>query len=133
MQVYRYIFSLQTDKHIFLKHLELSIFGKFYIFLYPLVYIVQGLWIQIVKGKEYKGCSKLKILFLLAIDIWYKIFLYCLGSNIFFHIIAALFAFRSLHKHRLGRYFPIVIAIVGFLYPITGGLIASKSLKSFES
>uniref|UniRef100_A0A7M5WSU3 Transmembrane protein n=2 Tax=Clytia hemisphaerica TaxID=252671 RepID=A0A7M5WSU3_9CNID len=58
-------------------------------------------------------------------EIWYKIFLYCLGSNVFVHVIAAFIALRALHKNKYGRYLPVAIILIGFLYPISGGFITS--------
>ncbi|XP_065669267.1 transmembrane protein 170A isoform X2 [Hydra vulgaris] len=57
--------------------------------------------------------------------IWYQIFLYCLATVLFVHIIAALVAFFSLRKHQVGRYLCIVLFLYGFLYPLTGGFITS--------
>ena len=42
------------------------------------------------------------------------------------HCVTALLALRSLRKHRIGRYLPVVIIITGFLYPLTGGIITSE-------
>ncbi len=58
--------------------------------------------------------------------MWYQIFLYCLATTVLMHGLASLLALRALRKHKLGRYIPIVIAVTGFLYPLTGGIITSK-------
>ena len=43
------------------------------------------------------------------------------------HGFASLLALRTLQSHKVGRYFPLVIAVAGFLYPLTGGIITSKN------
>ena len=37
-------------------------------------------------------------------DIWYEIFIWCLFSSLFIYSIAAVGAFLTLRKHKLGRY-----------------------------
>ena len=64
-------------------------------------------------------------------DMWYQIFLYCLATTVLMHGLASLIALRALRKHKLGRYIPIVIAVAGFLYPLTGGIITSKTFLPF--
>jgi len=58
-------------------------------------------------------------------DIWYQIFLYCLATTLLMHGLAALVSIRSLRKHTYGRYLPILLILLGFLYPLTGGLVTS--------
>jgi len=41
------------------------------------------------------------------------------------HGFASLLALRTLQSHKVGRYFPLVIAVAGFLYPLTGGIVTS--------
>ena len=43
------------------------------------------------------------------------------------HGFASLLALRTLQSHKVGRYFPLVIAVAGFLYPLTGGIVTSKN------
>ncbi|XP_065064328.1 transmembrane protein 170A-like [Rhopilema esculentum] len=62
-------------------------------------------------------------------DMWYQIFLYCLATTVLMHGLASLIALRALRKHKLGRYIPIVIAVAGFLYPLTGGIITSALIS----
>ena len=58
-------------------------------------------------------------------EIWYQIFLYDLATSVFIHCTVALLSFCSLQRHKYGRFFPILVIIVGFLFPVTGGIITS--------
>lgn len=58
-------------------------------------------------------------------DMWYHIFLWALFSSIFVHTCAALVAFVTLRKHKFGRFFSILILVMGFASPATSGLISS--------
>ncbi len=58
-------------------------------------------------------------------DMWYQIFLYCLATTVLMYGLASLLALRALRKHKQGRYIPIVIAVAGLLYPLTGGIVTS--------
>ncbi|KAK3752025.1 hypothetical protein QZH41_009339 [Actinostola sp. cb2023] len=62
--------------------------------------------------------------------MWYLIFLWCLGASVFIHCIAACVAFGALRKHPRGRFFPLVIVIFGFLYPITAGVVTSATIAA---
>lgn len=61
--------------------------------------------------------------------MWYQIFLYDLGTSVFIHSIVALLSFCSLRRHKYGRFFPILVIIVGFLYPVTAGVISSAAIS----
>ncbi|KAK5642709.1 hypothetical protein RI129_008876 [Pyrocoelia pectoralis] len=57
--------------------------------------------------------------------MWYHVFLWALFSSIFVHTIAALIAFLTLRKHKFGKFFPILILLMGVLPPITSGIVSS--------
>ncbi|KAB0797027.1 hypothetical protein PPYR_11088 [Photinus pyralis] len=60
--------------------------------------------------------------------MWYHVFLWALFSSIFVHtvrFIAALIAFLTLRKHKFGKFFPILILLMGVLPPITSGIVSS--------
>jgi hypothetical protein len=59
-------------------------------------------------------------------EMWYHAFLWALFSSILVHSVAAAIAFGRLRKHKIGRFIPVVILAMGFLWPITGGAITSK-------
>lgn len=64
--------------------------------------------------------------------MWYQIFLYCLATTVLMHGLASLLAIKALQSHRYGRYLPIIIAVTGFLYPLTGGIVTSKMNSSLN-
>ena len=69
-------------------------------------------------------------IFHLILEMWYQIFLWALGTSIFIHCVVALISFCTLRRHKYGRFFPILVIIVGFLFPVTGGVITSKCYQS---
>ncbi|XP_074662339.1 transmembrane protein 170A-like [Tubulanus polymorphus] len=58
-------------------------------------------------------------------EIWYQVFLWALFSSIFVHTIAAAIAFCRLQNHKIGRFIPIGILVMGVVSPLTGGVITS--------
>lgn len=60
--------------------------------------------------------------------MWYHVFLWALFSSIFVHTIAALIAFLTLRKHKFGKFFPILILLMGVLPPITSGIVSSAAI-----
>ncbi|XP_013383571.1 transmembrane protein 170A-like [Lingula anatina] len=62
------------------------------------------------------------------VEIWYQVFLWALFSSIFVHLIGAAIAFGRLRKHKLGRFTPALILLMGVLGPLTGGVITSAAV-----
>ncbi|ODN04046.1 Transmembrane protein [Orchesella cincta] len=58
-------------------------------------------------------------------DMWYRVFLWAFLSSIIVHVIGALIAFGTLRKHRVGRFFPLLVLLMGIVNPGTTGLITS--------
>ncbi|ALC40632.1 CG12341 [Drosophila busckii] len=58
-------------------------------------------------------------------EMWYHVFLWALFSSIIIHTCAALVAFVTLRKHKFGRFFSILILVMGFLSPAASGIISS--------
>ncbi|XP_015112107.1 transmembrane protein 170B [Diachasma alloeum] len=61
-------------------------------------------------------------------EMWYQIFLWALFSSIFVHTIAAAICFATLRKHKYGKFFPLLILIMGFLLPLTSGVLNSATV-----
>lgn len=61
-------------------------------------------------------------------EMWYQIFLWALFSSIVVHTLAAFVAFVTLRKHKFGRFFSILILIMGFVSPITSGVLSSAAI-----
>lgn len=61
-------------------------------------------------------------------EMWYHIFLWSLVSSIFVHTCAALIAFVTLRKHKFGRFFSILILVMGVVAPATSGAVSSGTI-----
>ncbi|XP_071784637.1 transmembrane protein 170A-like [Asterias amurensis] len=59
------------------------------------------------------------------IEMWYQIFLWYLFSSFLIHCGAAIIAFMALRKHKIGRLYSLLILVMGFVGPITGGIVTS--------
>ena len=59
-------------------------------------------------------------------EMWYQIFLWCLATSVFIHCVSAGIAFFALRQHSRGMFFPLLIIFIGFLYPVTGGIVTSE-------
>lgn len=62
------------------------------------------------------------------VEMWYHIFLWSLVSSILVHTCAALIAFVTLRKHKFGRFFSILILVMGVVAPATSGVISSGTI-----
>ncbi|XP_071958163.1 transmembrane protein 170A-like [Antedon mediterranea] len=58
-------------------------------------------------------------------EIWKISFLWYMLSSFVVHAFSASISFFALRKHRYGRFLPVLILIIGFLGPITAGVISS--------
>jgi len=61
-------------------------------------------------------------------EMWYHIFLWAFVSSIFVHTCAALVAFVTLRKHKFGRFFSILILVMGIVSPATSGIVSSAAI-----
>ena len=85
---------------------------KFYIQNIKMIYLSHG------------TCTN--IFFSCILEMWYQIFLWCLATSVFIHCISASVAFLALRKHSRGVFLPLLVIFIGFLYPVTGGVITSE-------
>ncbi|KAL1129326.1 hypothetical protein AAG570_013855 [Ranatra chinensis] len=60
--------------------------------------------------------------------MWYQIFLWALFSSILVHSIAAVIAFATLRKHHYGKFFPVLISLMGLVTPLTSGVVSSATI-----
>lgn len=79
--------------------------------------------------------------------MWYHVFLWALFSSIFVHTVgscvvssnevlyiyfamqvAALIAFITLRKHKFGKFFPILILLMGVVVPVVSGAVSSAAI-----
>ncbi|KAK9303043.1 hypothetical protein QLX08_005150 [Tetragonisca angustula] len=61
-------------------------------------------------------------------EMWYHIFLWALFSSIFVHTIAGAICFATLRQHKYGKFFPLLIIIMGILLPLTSGVLSSAAV-----
>lgn len=61
-------------------------------------------------------------------EMWYHVFVWALFSSIFVHTSAAMFAFVTLRRHKFGRFFSILILVMGVLAPATSGVVTSSAI-----
>lgn len=61
-------------------------------------------------------------------EMWYQIFLWALFSSIFVHTIAGAICFATLRQHKYGKFFPLLIIIMGVLLPLTSGVLSSAAV-----
>ena len=61
-------------------------------------------------------------------EIWYEVFIWCLFSSIGIYVCAALVAFLTLRKHKFGRFYSLMILLMGFFLPLTLGVVSSASI-----
>nr|XP_009858844.1 transmembrane protein 170B-like [Ciona intestinalis] len=56
------------------------------------------------------------------------IFLWVLVSSVIVHGVAALASFLALHKNKQGRWYSLAIIAMGFIMPLTGGILSCVSI-----
>ncbi|PBC26660.1 transmembrane protein 170A [Apis laboriosa] len=61
-------------------------------------------------------------------EMWYQIFLWALFSSIFVHTIAGAICFATLRQHKYGKFFPLLIIIMGVILPLTSGVLSSAAV-----
>ncbi|KAM4553755.1 transmembrane protein 170A [Fundulus diaphanus] len=77
-------------------------------------------------------------------EMWYGVFLWAAVSSVIFHLPAALISLATLRQHKIARFMPIAILLMGILGPVCGGVLTSaaiagvykaagKTMMSFEA
>ncbi|XP_078046333.1 transmembrane protein 170A [Augochlora pura] len=61
-------------------------------------------------------------------EMWYYIFLWAFISSVFVHTIAGAICFGTLRQHKYGKFFPLLIIIMGVLLPLTSGVLSSAAV-----
>lgn len=59
--------------------------------------------------------------------MWYGVFLWAAVSSLVFHLPAALLSLATLRQHKMARFMPIAILLMGIVGPVCGGVLTSKS------
>ncbi|XP_060892437.1 transmembrane protein 170A [Labrus mixtus] len=61
-------------------------------------------------------------------EMWYGVFLWAAVSSLIFHLPAALLALATLRQHKIARFMPIAIILMGIVGPICGGVLTSAAI-----
>ncbi|KAL6479262.1 hypothetical protein MHYP_G00126950 [Metynnis hypsauchen] len=61
-------------------------------------------------------------------EMWYGVFLWAAVSSLLFHLPAALLALATLRRHKMARFLPIAILLMGIIGPLFGGVLTSAAI-----
>ncbi|XP_031141306.1 transmembrane protein 170A [Sander lucioperca] len=61
-------------------------------------------------------------------EMWYGVFLWAAVSSLVFHLPAALLALAALRQHKMARFIPIAILLMGIVGPVCGGVLTSAAI-----
>ncbi|KAF7215087.1 transmembrane protein 170A [Nothobranchius furzeri] len=61
-------------------------------------------------------------------EMWYGVFLWAAVSSLIFHLPAALISLAALRQHKVARFMPVAIFLMGFVGPVCGGLLTSAAV-----
>ncbi|XP_026167616.1 transmembrane protein 170A isoform X1 [Mastacembelus armatus] len=61
-------------------------------------------------------------------EMWYGVFLWAAVSSLVFHLPAALLSLATLRQHKMVRFMPIAILLMGVVGPICGGVLTSAAI-----
>ena len=92
----------------------------------------QNLWhrdqVSLILIQCSHNCALPSLSFHRFAEIWYEVFIWCLFSSIGIYVCAALVAFLTLRKHKFGRFYSLMILLMGFFLPLTLGVVSSASI-----
>jgi len=63
-------------------------------------------------------------------DTWYYMFIWSLFSSFLVHSLAALVALCKLYQHPIGRFYPVLIFLMGIVSPLTAGACTSAVIAA---
>ncbi|XP_042352279.1 transmembrane protein 170A [Plectropomus leopardus] len=61
-------------------------------------------------------------------QMWYGVFLWAAVSSLVFHLPAALLSLATLRQHKMARFMPIAILLMGIVGPVCGGVLTSAAI-----
>ncbi|CAN9498992.1 unnamed protein product [Ophioblennius macclurei] len=61
-------------------------------------------------------------------EMWYGVFLWATVSSLVFHLPAALLCLATLRQHKVARFMPLAIVLMGFVGPVFGGVLTSAAI-----
>ena len=66
--------------------------------------------------------------FIVIPEIWYQVFMWNLFSSFVLYLCLAVFAFLTLRKHKFGRFYSLMILLMGVFLPLTIGVLSSAAI-----
>jgi len=66
--------------------------------------------------------------FVIFKEMWMAVFMWCFVSSVFLYSIAAVIAFIILRKHKFGRFYGLMIIIMGTIIPCSLGVLSSAAV-----
>ncbi|XP_008309305.1 transmembrane protein 170A [Cynoglossus semilaevis] len=61
-------------------------------------------------------------------EMWYGVFLWAAVSSLVFHLPAALLSLSTLRQHKVARFMPLAILLMGIMGPVCGGVLTSAAI-----
>jgi len=61
-------------------------------------------------------------------QMWMSVFTWCIFSSAIIYSTAAIIAFTTLRRHKLGRFYSVMILIMGLVIPLSLGLLSSGAI-----
>lgn len=61
-------------------------------------------------------------------EMWYGVFMWAAVSSLVFHLPAALLSLATLRQHKIARFMPIAIILMGIIGPVCGGVLTSAAI-----
>merc|ERR1712029_749385 len=61
-------------------------------------------------------------------QMWMSVFVWCIFSSAIIYSTAAIIAFTTLRRHKLGRFYSVMILLMGLAVPLSLGLITSAAI-----
>ncbi|XP_016125507.1 transmembrane protein 170A [Sinocyclocheilus grahami] len=94
---------------------------------YNVGFVKQILSLNLVPRKNVTNCGNDTSLCDFS-EMWYGVFLWAVVSSLVFHLPAALLALATLRRHKMARFFPIGILLMGIIGPLFGGILTSAAI-----
>ncbi|XP_073706849.1 transmembrane protein 170A [Garra rufa] len=95
---------------------------------YSVGFVKQILSLNLVPRKNVTNCGRNDTSLCDFSEMWYGVFLWAVVSSLVFHLPAALLALATLRRHKMARFFPIGILLMGIIGPLFGGVLTSAAI-----
>ncbi|KTF83133.1 hypothetical protein cypCar_00032086 [Cyprinus carpio] len=95
---------------------------------YNVGFVKQILSLNLVPRKNVTNCGRNDTSLCDFSEMWYGVFLWAVVSSLLFHLPAALLALATLRRHKMARFFPVGILLMGIIGPLFGGVLTSAAI-----